>query len=106
MLRTKEDCRRPVERLARRAGYEIHEAPHCREGHWYQVGGRVLILAPTWIAGRAYREASISRQLALHRLAVDGETACVAELVARAARYAGRHTGPVAAPLADGEAAG
>lgn len=73
MLRRSAGACRPVERLARLAGYELCDAPHCREGHWYQVGGRVVILVPTWITGRAYREASIARQLMLHAVGAVGE---------------------------------
>jgi hypothetical protein len=106
MLGTKESDHRTVEQLVRRAGYAIHDAPHCRRGHWYQVGGRVHILAPTWLPGVDVREGIIARQLVLYGLAASGEAAFAAGLATMTARYAGRHTGPVAAPLADGEAAG
>lgn len=96
MLGQSTGCR-PVERLARRAGYEIASAPHCKRGHWFAVDGRVIILVPTWLRGADYREGSISRQVELYRLAALGEAACVADLAALAATYAARQADASAA---------
>jgi hypothetical protein len=67
-----DEAGRAVERLAREQGYEVHDAPHCREGYWAQVGERVLIFAPTWARGAPVREGAIARQMVLYGLAACG----------------------------------
>lgn len=102
---------RPVERVARQAGYEIVDAPHCRRGHWYQVGDRVIILAPTWLPGTDVREGVIARQMALYGLAVCGPGRFGEALATMRGHYAATLAGlpPGALPpltdLADGLAA-
>lgn len=100
MLRRSAEVCRPIERLARRAGYAISDAPHCRDGHWFQVGGRVIVLVPTWITGPRYRESSIARQLVLHALAEAGQEACAVGMALRSARFTARQAAE-AQPAAD-----
>jgi hypothetical protein len=90
---------RTIERLAREQGYEIHPAPHCREGSWFQVGERVLILAPTWARGVAAREGAVARQMVLYGLAVCGANRFGQALGTMRTAYASRLAGGVPAPL-------
>lgn len=102
-MATAAGCCRPIRRLAEHEGIKIVQGAGLGHGHYYIVGGDVIVMYPDWARGRDVSEAIIARQLWLMALDAVGLEVMGAGLQHMVLRALTRPA--VAAPLADGLAA-
>jgi hypothetical protein len=59
---------RPIRRLAEHEGIKVVQGAGLKHGHYYIVGGDMIVMYPDWAGGRDISEGMIARQLWLMAL--------------------------------------